>query len=200
MSGQTREVKDSVLARRDLIARELAAGLTPAQIREKHSIDRTTMWRDMLEIKGLLREGFAASAQQWRTEQLVELADLRSLLVDPSLSKSKKVELTLKIIDMEAELTGSKAPTKSVTAAVGGGVKGLDQCPVCGSFLDPETGETKPMKVQMEWLVVDPQAAPEVLPPLPDGMRQLPDGMGRQEEESVDAALARFHAQEQEGK
>jgi hypothetical protein len=150
-------------ARQALIVSELAAGLTPVQVREKHGIDRTTFWRDMLAVRGLLVEGIATNAMQWRTEQLIELAELRSVLTDPAMSKGKRVELALKIIDMESDLMGTKAPTKSVSASVVG-AKGFEQCPMCGTRLDPGTGEAMPMMCVHEF--VDPPVGEQIaLPP-----------------------------------
>ena len=169
-------------ARDAIVLQALVEGLTAAQIRERYGYDKSTLWRSFNRLKSAMAEGFDGSMQEYRERQLAELQDLRDVLTDPLMRPEKKVELALKIISLESELVGSRAPTRTISARVdmtadevNPTVVGLSACPTCGGGLDPN-GKPQPMSCVHEF--IDPPVGEQTtLPPsYPVPLLGLPEG------------------------
>jgi len=151
----TRDTRDSI------IAQDLAEGLLPPQICSKRGFDDATVWRAVNRLRALIQQSIGQGMSMYRDRQLAELQDLRTVLEDPFIKADRKVELSLKIINLESELVGSKAPKRSVSASVTLDGKenleliGMDCCPMCGGGLDPN-GRPQPLSCVHEFMVSGP--------------------------------------------
>lgn len=102
--------------RRVDVAQDLANGFTVRESAESQGVSKDTIVKDRKAIAGRHLAEADETIQEYRAAQLIELTELKALLVSPGLSLAKKVELSLAIIDREIDLTGTKAPTKSISA------------------------------------------------------------------------------------
>ncbi len=102
------------MSTKDKVAEKLIEGKGVAEAAEELGVHRNTVSYHKQRIGGIDSE----SVQEYRAAQLIELSELKSQLVSPSISAVKKVELALAIIDREIDLLGTKAPTKSISARI----------------------------------------------------------------------------------
>jgi hypothetical protein len=173
----TREVRDG------LIAQDLAEGLLPPQICAKRGFDDATVWRAMNRIRSVIQESLGQGVARYRDRQLSQLDDMRSE-IGRYRDAGKPLPLRaldrlLKILEVEADLLGTRAPTRSVRATVSldenanAELIGLDTCPQCGGGLDPN-GRPQPMNCVHEF--IDPAAGDQYVLPKSYPVPQLEDG------------------------
>ena len=177
MSEPTRDARDS------MIVLDLAEGLLPPQICAKRGFDDATVWRAVNRMRALIQQSIGQGMARYRERQLEELQELRAE-VQRHRDANKPLPLPaldrlLRIIDLESELVGSKAPSRSVstTVALDGNANlelcGLPVCPTCGSGLDPN-GRPQPMNCVHEF--IDPAAGDQYVLPKSYPVPQLEDG------------------------
>jgi hypothetical protein len=85
---------------------------------EEFGVCRATYFNDRKEFVKRLRGATDDEVQAYRTAQLEELDELREVAKDATISKSKRVELILAILDREIDLVGSNAPSRSQSTSV----------------------------------------------------------------------------------
>jgi hypothetical protein len=112
--------KGIVLARRKRLAELLAEGRSQAESGEilkgeGFPADRRTLWKDVCSF-----ELTSPAADFWRSEQLIELSELKAQLESPLIRLKDKVDLTLAIIDREIRLLGTESAKKSVNVNIDG--------------------------------------------------------------------------------
>jgi hypothetical protein len=88
-------------------------------------VNRDTIAEDRKHLMSIASGEAKTEMVLYREQQLAELVELRDVLQDPKIKPDRKVELTLAIIDREMRLTGTAAPTKSISAHIDGGVQVL---------------------------------------------------------------------------
>jgi hypothetical protein len=82
------------------------------------NVNRDTIAEDRKHLMSIASGEAKTEMIIYREQQLAELIQLRDVLQDPAIRPDRKVELTLAIIDREMRLTGTAAPTKSISANV----------------------------------------------------------------------------------
>jgi hypothetical protein len=94
------------------VARALAEGRPLSELAPElgRSYKQILRYKDLLMKQ--IQTGTRTTMEEYRAEQLAELAELKSKLEDPSIKPDRKVELALSIIDREIKLLGTAAPEK----------------------------------------------------------------------------------------
>jgi transposase-like protein len=94
------------------VARALAEGRPLSELAPElgRSYKQILRYKDLLMSQ--IQTGTRITMEEYRADQLEELAELKSKLEDPAIKPDRKVELALSIIDREIKLLGTAAPEK----------------------------------------------------------------------------------------
>jgi hypothetical protein len=85
---------------------------------DETGVSKTTAISDKKIFMERLHGDVDSEIHIYRQCQLAELNELRAQLKSPSIKDDRKIELALSILDREADLLGTWAPAKSITAHV----------------------------------------------------------------------------------
>jgi hypothetical protein len=115
----------TIAARRNRLLELLSEGRTEVQAAdilrdEGYPASPLTIRRDVQTLAPRWRDANLEAYSEHAQRQFNELLELKAALVDPSISKDRRISLALQILDREFDLLGTKAPTKSVHADVSG--------------------------------------------------------------------------------
>lgn len=97
---------------RDKVAEKLVEGKSVGEAAEELGVHRNSVSYH----KKALTSDMSESVQEYRAQQIIELSELKAQLANDKIKPEKRIELALSIIDREIDLTGTKAPTKSISA------------------------------------------------------------------------------------
>src|ERR1700692_2663156 len=94
----------TIESRRSRLLELLAEGKNQAQAaevlqREGFPADRITIWRDVRSFDLANVNANSSEMDSYRSEQLIELSELKAQLVSPLIKPDRKIDLALSIID-----------------------------------------------------------------------------------------------------
>jgi len=101
-----------------VVARAMAENRPLKELEPELGLSYKTILRYRDVLMNRMRESNETTIEEYRQEQLADLAELKEKLESPTIKDDRKVELALSIIDREIRLLGTAAPSKAIVGHV----------------------------------------------------------------------------------
>lgn len=112
--------KGSVAVERDRrrveVAQDLKDGLNVTESARSIGVSRDTIYKDRKAMIGRFQGEANEAMQEYRAEVILKLAEIETLISDPSVGKIDKAKVLLDVVKQLRAVYGTDAPTKSVSA------------------------------------------------------------------------------------